>query len=407
MERKHSGGEADTQYLLTRLPFCQDRLCGACVEGGQVMELAFPEEGSLLNRIYVGKIERIQSNIQTAFVKIADGQTIYVPLQELAPQEGKRLAQGDEVLVQITREAQKTKLPSGTGHLSFAGKYLVLTAGKCFLGLSSKLDPEAKRRLEGLLEDKITESYGLIARTNAAEAAPEELFGELETLRQRYQEVLRRGESRTCFSCVYEPEPWYYERIRSIRQGRLREVVTDDPEVAESLRACGYTGALRLYEDPLLPLHKLYALRERMQEALREKVWLKSGGYLVIQPTEALTVIDVNTGKYERKSKMEDAFLRTNLEAAREAARQMRLRNLSGIILIDFIDMAQEESRRRLIEALRAFLREDPVKTDFVDITRLGLAEITRKKVRKPLWELVGSCREIHRESYRESAKKP
>ena len=144
-----------------------------------------------------------------------------------------------------------------------------------------------------------------------------------------------------------------------------------------------------------------------MQEALREKVWLKSGGYLVIQPTEALTVIDVNTGKYERKSKMEDAFLRTNLEAAREAARQMRLRNLSGIILIDFIDMAQEESRRRLIEALRAFLREDPVKTDFVDITRLGLAEITRKKVRKPLWELVGSCREIHRESYRESAKKP
>ncbi len=386
------------KYVITRLPACQGRLCGACVEDGKVMELSLEEEGSLLNRIYIGKIENIQTNIQTAFVKIAAGQTIYVPMSELKSAhfisgrgsiEGQKPAPGDELLIQVTKEAQKTKLPSGSGNLSFAGKYLVLTGGKCFLGLSGKLADGPKERLRKLLEDKVAEDYGLIARTNASEASEEELMEELMELQKRYKKVLELGRSRTCFSCVYEPEPWYDMQIRSIREGRLQEVVTDETLVAGTLRACGYQGELRLYTDGMLPLHKLYALQEQIQEALRERIWLKSGGYLIIQPTEALTVIDVNTGKFDRKGQMEATFLKTNLEAAKEAARQMRLRNLSGIILIDFIDMALEESRQKLIRTLKDALREDPVKADFVDITKLGLAEITRKKVRRPLAETV------------------
>ena len=146
---------------------------------------------------------------------------------------------------------------------------------------------------------------------------------------------------------------------------------------------------LKLYDDPSFPLDKLYSTQTILEKALRERAWLKTGGYLIIQPTEALTVIDVNTGKFDRKGQMEATFLKTNLEAAKEAARQMRLRNLSGIILIDFIDMALEESRQKLIRTLKDALREDPVKADFVGITKLGLAEITRKKVRRPLAETV------------------
>ena len=142
---------------------------------------------------------------------------------------------------------------------------------------------------------------------------------------------------------------------------------------------------LRFYDDPMLPLRKLYSLEKAVHDALKERVWLKSGGYLVIQPTEALTVIDVNTGKYEGNKKAGETFRKINKEAAEEAARQMRLRNLSGIILIDFIDMKDPDHITELISILKTHLRQDPVKTDFVDFTKLGLAEITRKKVRKPL----------------------
>jgi len=144
---------------------------------------------------------------------------------------------------------------------------------------------------------------------------------------------------------------------------------------------------LRLYEDHLLPMPKLYNLEKALEEALRERVWLKSGAYLVIQPTEALTVIDVNTGKFEASKKKQQTFRKINQEAAREIARQLRLRNLSGIIVADFIDMENPDDKYALIETLRQELKKDPVKTVLVDMTPLGLVEITRKKVRKTLQE--------------------
>ena len=147
---------------------------------------------------------------------------------------------------------------------------------------------------------------------------------------------------------------------------------------------------LKLYSDPMLPLIKLYGIETKLENALKEKVWLKSGGNLIIQPTEALTVIDVNTSKaVTGKKNVEETFFKLNLEAAKEIAKQIRLRNLSGIIIVDFIDMKKEENKECLLNTLNEYLKQDPVKTMLIDMTALNLVEITRKKIRKPLYEQI------------------
>ena len=148
---------------------------------------------------------------------------------------------------------------------------------------------------------------------------------------------------------------------------------------------------MRLYEDKQLPLSKLYSTEQALERALKEHVWLKNGGYLIVQPTEALTVIDVNSGKYTAKKKCQDAGFRVNLEAAKEAAHQIRIRNLSGIIIVDFINMDSNEEWKALLKEFKAYLEKDPIQTTLVDVTPLQLVEITRKKVRKPLHEVVAA----------------
>ena len=158
---------------------------------------------------------------------------------------------------------------------------------------------------------------------------------------------------------------------------------------------------LRFYEDKLLPLAKLYSLEKHLEDALSQRVWLKSGGYLIIQPTEALTVIDVNTGKYDGKKRQEETFLKINMEAAKEIGRQLRVRNLSGIIVIDFISMEDKEKKQELIEYFKEVIRQDPVRTTFVDMTGLDLVEITRKKQHRPLHEQLGEpCPCCHGNTY-------
>ena len=173
------------------------------------------------------------------------------------------------------------------------------------------------------------------------------------------------------------------------------EIVVEDVELYEEIKTFLEKHQpedlknLKLYQDKLLPLHKLYSLEKEIEHALNERVWLKSGAYLVIQPTEALTVIDVNTGKCVSKKKDDETMLKINLEAAREAARQIRLRNLSGIIVIDFINMDNENSMQALLEFFQRELKKDAITTTLVDVTKLQLVEVTRKKVRKPLHEAV------------------
>jgi ribonuclease G len=379
----------------------QELIVSAYYEDGKAVELSCfcPEETELLGSIYIGKVKNIVKNIEAAFIEIEGGILCYYSLREqeeplyIKEKTGSRLSPGDELLVQVNREAVKTKAPAVTCNLNFPGKYLVLTTGEKKLGLSSKLSKEEKERLRVIAEPFLTGEFGVIVRTNAAQAPEELLREEFERLSSICRKVLTAGKHQSCFSRVYREPPAYAAGIRSLKKESLSRIITDDLEIYETLSEYLLTyqpedrGKLRFYTEESPDLNRLYKVASSLKAALQERVWLKSGAYLIIQPTEALTVIDVNTGKYDGRGKSRETFLRINLEAARETARQLRLRNLSGIIVVDFIDMEEEADKKALMELLEQELLKDPVKTVLVDMTPLGLVEITRKKVRKTLKE--------------------
>ena len=367
------------------------------------IRLESDQEKSILGNIYTGQVENIASNIQAAFVQIEPGKRCYYSLSEAqravfsAGRKGNGpLRPGDELLVQVSRDAMKGKLPALTSNLNFTGRYLVLTTGDKKFGLSSKLALEDRHRLSGWLKEEAErpdKEFGIIVRTNAADASKEEILKELEWLKGRYHKAVVQGRNRTCFSLVLETEPFYVAAVRDAYGRDLDEIITDVPEIREMI--LGYLEEispelkekLRFYQDKLLPLYKLYRVETALDAIQKEKVWLNSGGFLVIQQTEAFVSIDVNSGKYTGKKKMEETFRKINLEAAAEIGRQLRLRNLSGIILIDFINMENPDHRDELFHVLQKLLRKDPIKSRAIDITPLHILEMTRKKVRRPVIE--------------------
>lgn len=367
------------------------------------IRLESDQEKSILGNIYTGQVENIASNIQAAFVQIEPGKRCYYSLAEAqravfsAGRKGNGpLRPGDELLVQVSRDAMKGKLPALTSNLNFTGRYLVLTTGDKKFGLSSKLALEDRHRLSGWLKEEAErpdKEFGIIVRTNAADASKEEILKELEWLKGRYHKAVVQGRNRTCFSLVLETEPFYVAAVRDAYGRDLDEIITDVPEIREMI--LGYLEEispelkekLRFYQDKLLPLYKLYRVETALDAIQKEKVWLNSGGFLVIQQTEAFVSIDVNSGKYTGKKKMEETFRKINLEAAAEISRQLRLRNLSGIILIDFINMENPDHRDELFHVLQKLLRKDPIKSRAIDITPLHILEMTRKKVRRPVIE--------------------
>ncbi len=380
------------------------QIVSAFYENGRAVELSCSpcEENQILGNIYIGKVKNIVSNIEAAFIEIGDGLITYYSLREnrepiyVTEKKKQKLACGDELLVQVSREAAGTKVPTVTCNLNFPGKYLVLTTGRRQLGLSSKLSQPEKQRLREIAAPFLTEHYGIIVRTNAAGASEEELTEELSRLSAVCMRTLTQGRHHTCFSLIYQEQPVYVAGIRSLPKDRLGEIVADDPVIFEKIHSYLKDNQpedlekLRFFEEAGPSLDVIYGITKALENALNTRVWLKSGAYLIIQPTEALTVIDVNTGKYSGHKKLRDTFLKINCEAAAEIAVQIRLRNLSGIIVVDFIDMEEEEDRQALMNFLSRELQKDPVKTTLVDMTPLGLAEITRKKVRKTLREQAG-----------------
>ena len=343
---------------------------------------------------------------------VVSNAVVYLPLEDLkepvyTKKGSSRLPQaGDELLVQINREKIKGKFPSVTTKLSLHGKYAVLTMGKRQTGVSMKLSGEIRERLLSLAgqvleeekepEKQADRNWGFILRTNAGEAMEESLREELLRLKNQWESMLLAAFHRTCFTCLVKQPPVYLNRLSDLYDSAADEFLTDEKDLYEAMKAYleerqpKDLPKLSFYQDSLLPMAKLFSLDHQLEQALRERVWLDSGGYLVIQPTEALTVIDVNTGKYEGGKDREKSLLKINLEAARETARQIRLRNLSGIILVDFINMEKEESNRELLSVLDRLLKTDPVHTTLVDMTKLSLVEITRQKKEKPLLESMG-----------------
>lgn len=355
----------------------------------------------LLGNIYVGKVKNIVPNIGAAFVEIESGVNCYYDMKDaehavFTHKIGKKpLCIGDELVVQISKEAVKTKAPTVTGNISFTGRYAVLTHGNTRIGVSSKIPKKVREEYKERLRQFQNDRFGIIVRTNAKDAPFQDVLDEISRLKDEYEKIMSAAPTRVCFSCLRSAPPSYISDLKNVYMEGMEEIIVGDPELYTRIQAFFAAeipekeGLLRLYDDNAFPLGKLYSTQTAIEKALREKVWLRNGGYLVIQPTEALTVIDVNSGKSAGKGKNEEGILKINLEAAREAARQIRLRNLSGIIIIDFINLESEENVGLLLKEFRMRLAGDPIQTTLVDITPLNLVEVTRKKVHRPLYEQI------------------
>lgn len=431
----------------------QEFLISALYDSNKKMIAVQPEpvaQESLLGNIYIGRVENIVKNLNAAFVRIGPDQNCYLPLEDVknpifTRKSSKKLpfAAGDELIVQIAREALKTKDPAVTTNLNFTGKYVVLTTGNHRIGMSSKLSKPLKERfkvlLEGYFKEKTVEAsgygkdlmaetsgedksltgmqqtkpdYGIIVRTNAANATDEVILEELQKLEERYLTLVENAVHQTYYSLLYEETVSGLNHVKDLRTEQLAEIITDDRSIFEelcemnriekaSLMTVGSVSVpvnevttkenlkLRYYADDAISLASLYSVKANLENALKERVWLKSGAYLIIQPTEALTVVDVNTGKNIAKKDAQENFLRVNKEAAIEIARQLRLRNISGIVLVDFINLDAKDAEEELLSVFRAELKKDPIPTQLIDMTKLGLVEVTRKKVKKSLGQVL------------------
>ena len=376
----------------------KNRICTILFQDNVMQEIHVEADESILSAIFMAKVKNISKNINAAFVELFDGQMAFLPLEDVKdcsflPSIDGRLREGDEIPVQVIKEAVKTKDPVVTTKLSVNGAYAVVSLDKKKSGFrfSRKLSADKKHELRDALSGiELPADYAYVVRTGAGELTDfSVLFKELHYLISQMDEILLRAKTRTCFSCIYQGVPSYIDFLHHISNIDYEEIVTDIPNVYEALQV-HYKGnkAIRLYQDAF-PLKKLYSIETKMEELFSKKIYLKSGGTIVIEYIEAMTVIDVNTGKCIAKKDKDTLNYQINLEAADMIARQLRLRNISGIIIVDFINMESEEYKAKLTQELKKLLKKDSVSCNYVDITGLGLVEITRKKVQKPIYEIL------------------
>lgn len=354
----------------------------------------YDDNESLLGNIYLGYVKDIAKNINAAFVEIADGVKGYLSLEDSEyavfanNKNTNKLCQGDKIIVQVAKDRIKTKDYVLTTKFSIAGRYSCITHGDNRLSISKKIKDEAFTAMinENFSHEK-SDNFGLIFRTNSKTADLEAIKSEIEEKKAVYDEIITHGITRPGKTCLYKKESPILTTLRDRVKNNDVHIVTDlkniYDEAVAMFKSYGIEPDISLYTDNY-ELYKLYSINSLITDISSKKVWLKSGGYLVIEGTEALTAIDVNTGKYDKGSNKEAAILKINKEAAAEIAKQLRLRNISGMIIVDFINMSSPESVAQLITFTKAELSKDHTQANFIDITKLGLMEITRKKVSEP-----------------------
>ena len=378
----------------------------ALAENGELMELYYESkrDESLVGNIYAGRVANVMPNLQAAFVDIGVGKNgyYYYGNARAVSDAEKNLAKpkvGDTLILQVEKDAVSSKGAVLSANFSFPGKFLVLLpkdAGE--IGVSRKItSSEERNRIREIVGELLPEGCGAIVRTNGEGKTREEFEKEINVLAAK-AEKLKTGEFIKPPALLLQENHPVKRAARDFYAPDVDEYVVNDKNAYEELLETGdYNGenqpALKLHEEKL-PLFESYFLESQSEKALDEHVWLKSGGFLVIEETEACVVIDVNTGKAAGKGDLQKTILKTNLEAAEEAAKQMRLRNLSGIIIIDFIDMADPNAQKEVTKRLEAAVKKDRIKTVVVGMTELGLMQVTRKKTRPSLKrQMTTKCR--------------
>lgn len=372
---------AYTEIVITKFG---DHLVSMLLKDGQPIEFQCVSEKNKVDigNIYIGVVKNVVKNINGAFVEFDKDETGFLSMRH------RQYKAGDEVLVQIKKEATEEKRPMLSDQIELTGKYLVLTSDKLSVGISNKIhQKEKKQELKEMAEPLVTQEYGFILRTEAAKANKEDVLMEADRLSAKYHEIVAKRQYRKAPHLVDINYDALEVLVHDIKPGSIDRIVTDQEEVGEQLKEKGYEVSLCSYMAG--DIERRYRFRHYLSEVFKRKIFMKSGGFLYIEQTEAMAVIDVNTGKSIGKKNQEAHIKKINLEAAKEAARQIRLRNLSGIIMIDFIDMKSKDDEKELLQVMQHYLNTDSKKAVAVDITKLGIMEITRKKEKNPIFRQI------------------
>jgi len=368
------------------------------------------DDSSIDGNIYLGRVQNVLPGMEAAFIDIGTpkngvlyrGDVAFDPgdVEESHPRIERLLKNGQSVMVQVTKNPIGAKGARLTQEVSLAGRFVVMVPGQPeTYGISKRLLDDERKRLRRVLEDLRPPDAGLIVRTAAEGATPDELERDVARLTSQWEQISKLAEQSKPARLLYKEPPMVVRVIREEFTREYRGVVIDDRALYEEIK--GYVEAIapelaervEYYDEAEegLPLYEHFHVHEQLLKALDRKVWLPSGGSLVIERTEALTVIDVNTGKNDGRSNLEETVFRNNLESAEEVARQLRLRDIGGIIVIDFIDMEIKKNREEVMRAFREALARDKTRTQVFDISELGIVEMTRKRISEGLIETFSS----------------
>jgi ribonuclease G len=389
----------------------------ALVEGGALQEVIIQRASrhGLVGNVYKGVVKRVLPGMQAAFVEIGLERTAFLHAADMLrpsnpelavedapdaepPPIDKLLHEGQEVLVQVLKDPLGSKGARLTTLLSVPSRYLVLLPFDRHVGVSARIEDEAEReRLKSIVSRQVAErapTFGAIVRTAGEGADEAALAADLDFLVRLWETVSERARAASPGSLVHGDLPLSMRILRDLLGTEVDRVRIDSAQEFERVKRFAQTfvpGAAERVErhDGTAPIFDLYGVEDDLNRALDRRVELKSGGHLVIDQTEAMTTIDVNTGAYTGHKNLEETILKTNLEAAQGIARQLRLRNLGGIIIIDFIDMKNEAHRAQVLRALEKELRRDPARTMVYPFSPLGLVEMTRKRTRESLGHIL------------------
>ena len=394
----------------------------ALMEDEQLVELMFdrPDQGRLLGDIYLGKVEAVLPGIQAAFVDIGTDKAGFLHVADLDTGDddeedgggGRRrrpkkyppiqdlIKKGQRVIVQVTKEPISTKGPRLTAEVSLPGRFLVYMPGSSHVGVSRKIeDRDERSRLRKLAKGILPKnSGGIIVRTVSEELNEDTFRKEFKRLSANWKKILKKREGAKAPALLHREAKLISGVIRDLFSNRFESITVDNKAIYNEILqyvksvAPDLKDRVRLYSDPVSLFDK-HGIEEEIQAAFEKKVIMPSGGYIIIEPTEALVSIDVNTGRYKGKKDPEATILTTNLDAAKEIARQLRLRDIGGIIVCDFIDMESQQNRDRVLHELRTHLGRDRARTKAFEVSGLGLVEMTRQRVRPSLFNsLTKTC---------------
>jgi ribonuclease G len=403
-----------SEEILVNVTHMETRV--AVVEQGMLQAVHIERDAhrGIVGNIYQGKVVRVLPGMQAAFVDIGEARTSFIHGSDIYPLDGRgmeqqktdqgtiqqKLREGQQLLVQVTKEPLGNKGARLSGQISLSSRYLVYMPRTPHIGISQQIESESEReRLRGALQKALHAHHmvdcgGFILRTAAEGAEQAEIEADLLFLQRLWSAVVRRAAAARVITRVYEDWQLFHRTIRDLARPGLERIRVDD--------LAAFNEISKFCEDyvpelaPLVehyqaerPLFELYGVEDEIDKALGRRIELKSGGHLVFDQTEAMTTIDVNTGTFVGRSNQEDTIYKTNLEAVTSLARQLRVRNLGGIIIVDFIDMRDPEHRRQVLRALEKAMSKDHVRTVITGFSDLGLVEMTRKRARESLGQFL------------------